>query len=190
MSDLEAIVVLTVLAVAVVTAGVVVLVLRRCVVRPSPSEALVIATTRGMQVSFGARLVLPLVQRAERVPLVLVRIDVERRKLESLRTRDGQRLDVMASLFIRVNHTVEDVLRAVSTFGPTNVGDREALQGYFAPKLVEALRDVIGRLDADEVIERPHETRERVLEVMGRDLCGFVVEDAMIDRVERAAPEA
>ena len=151
--------------------------------------ALVITRLGRTEVSFHAALVLPLLHRAELIDLRAHSLIVERRGRDGLLCSDDIRADVRARFFIRVNPTSEDVLKVAATVGCARAGDPAVLEELFHGKCVEALKVVTRQLDFESLQRRLEDYKEQVLEVIGRDLGGYVLEDAVIEEVRQTAIE-
>jgi uncharacterized membrane protein YqiK len=63
-------------------------------------------------VSFTGSVVIPIIHRAEVMDISLKTIEIDRRGKQGLICADNIRADIKVSFFVRVNKTVEDVLRS------------------------------------------------------------------------------
>jgi uncharacterized membrane protein YqiK len=160
----------------------------RARVRVPAGSALVIHRTSGEpRVSFSDAIVPPFVARSELVDCSVHTLAIACEGREALRCRNDVRVDVRAEFMIRINRTTEDVLRVVQTLGSQRAGDREALRKLFAGKFVDGIATVLAHVSVDELGRTRAEIRDRVLEVIGVDLNGFVLDDLAFTRLEPAA---
>jgi uncharacterized membrane protein YqiK len=154
-----------------------------------PGRALVISRGRDPVVSFTGALVLPIVQRADEIDLSVQRISISRRGREGVVCADNVRVDVTATFFLRVNKTSEDVLRVAQTVGCQRATDRQALDDLFAAKFSEAIKIVGKQLEFEQLFARRDAFRDTVIEVIGKDLAGYVLDDVAIDHIEQTPIE-
>jgi uncharacterized membrane protein YqiK len=184
-------IVLVAAALAVVGLVVMAIVLLRCYRPPEKGTALVISTTGGQRVVFerGA-LVLPVVHRAERMDLSARTIVVDRRGRDGLVCRDSIRADVRIVFLVRVNPTEEDVLQVARVLGCSRAASREALDQMFSAKFTEAVKSVGKRLEFEELCADREQFKDHVIEVIGRDLGGYALDDAAIEYLEQTPLDA
>lgn len=119
--------------VAVLQLGGTALLLRWCLVRAAPHEALVLTKLGAPSrlVSFSQVLALPLVARVDVVDLSLRRVVITREGKAGVRCRDGVRADMEVVFVVGVERTVESVLRAAESLGTSRVNDERAVAEHF-----------------------------------------------------------
>lgn len=180
---------LSVLVVLVVVAGGLALWMRARVRVPA-GAALVIHRTGGeARVSFGDAIVPPFVARGELVDCSVHTLAIACEGKDSLRCSDQIRVDVRAEFQIAINRTADDVLEVVQTVGAARAGEPAVLRELFAGKLVDALGTVVAHFDLDSLVRRRQDVRDRVLEIVGSDLNGFVLHELAITRSEQVPLE-
>ncbi|MBP9897714.1 MAG: hypothetical protein KBF28_05035 [Gemmatimonadales bacterium] len=104
---------------------------------------------------------------------------------EGLVCRDHIRADIKVSYYIRVNHTAEDVLKVADTVGCARATDPEVLRDLFVPRFTEALKSVGAQLEFEEVCRKRDEFKDQLIEVIGRDLSGYTLDDVAISYLEQ-----
>jgi uncharacterized membrane protein YqiK len=161
----------------------------RMVQTPDPDGALVITTTSGLRVSFTAAMILPMLHRAERMSLAVQPIVIERRGGQGVVCRDKIRADLRITFLLRVNRTAEDVLTVAQVVGCARSSDPAAMHSLFAAKFTEAIESTIGYFNFADLHTHRAELRDKILEVIGRDLQGFILDDLAIDRLEQTPIE-
>lgn len=162
------------------------LLLARSAVPVGADQALLINELSRIRVAFGPTFVLPMLGRAELVDLGVKTLTLSRRGREALSCRDGVRVEVDCDLTIALGRDVESILRAASTLGAASTFELEALRAAFANRLLEALSAVVAQLDIEQVQRQREDLGDRVLEVIGQDLGGYVVQDLVLARIEQA----
>jgi uncharacterized membrane protein YqiK len=140
---------------------------------------------RGTRVSFTAAVVIPLFERLEVMDISLKRIEIERAGKDGLICKDNMRADIKVAFFVRVNKTVEDVLKVAQSIGCMRASDPRALIELFDAKFSEALKTVGKRFDFTQLYTDRGEFKAEILEVIGTDLNGFALDDAAIDYLEQ-----
>jgi uncharacterized membrane protein YqiK len=148
-------------------------------------KALIISKVRRVDVTFTGAVVLPVLHKAEVMDISVKTIDIERTGQEGLICRDNIRADIRITFFVRVNKTVEDVIKVAQAIGTARASDRETLQELFNAKFSEALKTVGKQLDFVDLYTKRDEFRDQIIRVIGTDLNGYSLEDAAIDFLEQ-----
>jgi uncharacterized membrane protein YqiK len=177
--------VLTVGAVLGVILLVAMYVIIKCYHRVSQGEALIRNGIGGTRVSFSGMVVWPIIHRDEYMDISVKRIAIDRRGQTGLICRDNLRADIQVAFFVRVNPTVDDVRAVAQSLGCARASDERALYELFDAKFSEALKTVGKRFDFIELYTGRDKFKEEILNVIGRDLNGYVLEDAAIDYLEQ-----
>lgn len=136
-------------------------------------------------VTFTGGIVLPVIHKAEIMDISLKTIEIDRRGQEGLICRDNIRADIKVAFFVRVNKTKEDVLKVAQSIGCNRASDRETLEELFIAKFSEALKTVGKQLDFEDLYKERDSFRDKIIELIGKDLNGYVLEDAAIDYLEQ-----
>ena len=188
MSDLELFVVI---GGAGMTLLATLLVIKNCWHSVGQSQALVINRMHGdPRVALTGVLVLPIVHKAERIDLSVRQVEISRRGNEGVICRDNIRADVKVTFFVRVNDVVEDILRVARTVGCKRASDQAAIEELFTAKFAEAIKMVAKQLDFEELYSRRERFKDEIIQVIGKDLNGFVLDDAAVDFLEQTPLEA
>jgi uncharacterized membrane protein YqiK len=148
-------------------------------------KALIISKIRKVDVTFTGAVVLPVFNKAEIMDISVKTIDIERTGNEGLICRDNIRADIKITFFVRVNKTVEDVIKVAQAIGTARASDQETLQELFNAKFSEALKTVGKQLDFVDLYTKRDEFRDQIIAVIGTDLNGYSLEDAAIDFLEQ-----
>jgi uncharacterized membrane protein YqiK len=154
-------------------------------------KALIVNTLRADPVvTFTGGVVLPVVNRAELMDLSVKTIQIDRRGKEGLICNDNIRADINVTFFVRVNKTAGDVLKVAQSIGCARASDPRALVELFNAKFSEALKTVGKHFDFDQLYTKRDEFKDAIIKVIGRDLNGFILDDAAIDYLEQTPLEA
>lgn len=148
-------------------------------------KALIVSKMRKVDVTFTGQVVLPVLHKAEVMDISVKTIEITRAGKEGLICRDNIRADIRISFFVKVNKTVEDVVKVAQAVGTARASDRDTLQELFHAKFSEALKTVGKQLDFTDLYTKREELRYRIIEVIGVDLNGYHLEDAAIDYLEQ-----
>jgi uncharacterized membrane protein YqiK len=176
--------------VALVLFGTLLVVVKRSWHSVPQGQALIVNRMQGEpRVTFSGAIVMPLFHRAERMDLSVRRIEIERRGKDGVICRDGIRADLKVTFHVRVNRVVEDILKVAQSIGCARAADPATLHDLFTAKFSEAIKTVIARRDFEELIARRDELKDEIISVIGRDLNGFVLDDAAIDYLEQTPLE-
>lgn len=142
------------------------------------------------KVYFTGAMVLPVIHRKELMRISLITLEIDRRGKEGLICRDNMRADITVAFYLRVNETAEDVLKVAKAIGSARASDRDAVYELFNAKFSEALKTVGKQVDFVELFENRTKFRDLVIEVIGNDLNGYVLEDVAIDYLEQTPKSA
>jgi uncharacterized membrane protein YqiK len=148
-------------------------------------KALIISKVRRVDVTFTGAVVLPVLHRAEVMDISVKTIEINRAGQEGLICRDNIRADIRITFFVRVNKTVEDVVKVAQAIGTARASDETTLQELFNAKFSEALKTVGKQLDFVDLYTKRDEFRDQIIRVIGTDLNGYSLEDAAIDFLEQ-----
>ncbi|OMH33745.1 flotillin family protein [Motiliproteus sp. MSK22-1] len=142
------------------------------------------------KVHFTGALVYPIIYKKEMMKISLITLEVDRRGQDGLICLDNMRADITVAFYLRVNETAEDVLRVAKSIGADRASDRAAVYDLFAAKFSEALKTVGKQVEFVQLFENRLEFREKIIEVIGDDLNGYVLEDVAIDYLEQTPKSA
>ncbi|MFF3840438.1 flotillin family protein [Streptomyces sp. NPDC001930] len=172
-------------AVALLAALALVFVLSRLFRKVEQGKALIVSKMRKVDVTFTGQVVLPVFHKAEVMDISVKTIEISRTGRDGLICRDNIRADIRISFFVRVNKTVDDVIKVAQAIGTARASDKETLQELFNAKFSEALKTVGKQLDFTDLYTKREELRFRIIEIIGIDLNGYSLEDAAIDYLEQ-----
>ena len=139
------------------------------------------------KVHFTGALVYPVIHLKEFMKISLITLEVDRRAKDGLICRDNMRADITVAFYLRVNETQEDVLKVAKAIGVDRASDRSAVNELFNAKFSEALKTVGKQFDFVQLFENRQDFRDRIVEVIGNDLNGYVLEDVAIDYLEQTS---
>lgn len=149
-------------------------------------KALIVNSTKAEpEVTFTGKVVIPILHKAEVMDISVKTIEIDRRGKEGLICRDNIRADIKVTFFVRVNKTREDVIKVAQAIGCVRGSDQKTLEELFNAKFSEALKTVGKQLDFVDLYTKRDEFRDQIVQVIGRDLNGYVLEDAAIDFLEQ-----
>ncbi|WP_425567048.1 flotillin family protein [Sphaerisporangium flaviroseum] len=148
-------------------------------------KALIISKVKAVDVTFTGAVVLPVLHKAEIMDISVKTIEIGRTGQEGLICRDNIRADIRITFFVRVNKTVEDVVKVAQAIGTVRASDEGTLQVLFSAKFSEALKTVGKQLDFVDLYTKRDEFRDQIIQVIGTDLNGYSLEDAAIDFLEQ-----
>ncbi len=149
-------------------------------------QAMIVNTMREVpEVTFTGRTVWPVIHKKEFMIISLKTIEIDRRGQDGLICKDNIRADIKVTFFVRVNKTKEDVLKVAQAIGCERASKQETIDELFSAKFSEALKTVGKKLEFEELYEERDRFRDAIIEVIGKDLNGYVLEDAAIDYLEQ-----
>ena len=142
------------------------------------------------KVYFTGAMVLPVIHKKEIMKISVITLEIDRRGKDGLICRDNLRADINVAFYLRVNETAQDVLKVAKAVGVERASNKEAVNELFNAKFSEALKTVGKKMDFLELFENRIQFRDRIIEVIGEDLNGYVLEDVAIDYLEQTPKSA
>lgn len=140
---------------------------------------------RGPVVSFGGMFVLPILHKCEVMDISIKRVEIAREGKDGLICKDNLRADIRVAFFVRVNQTREDVLKVAQLLGCAKASDPTTLMEFFDAKFSEALKTVGKKFDFVQLYTERETFKSEILQIIGTDLNGYVLDDAAIDYLEQ-----
>ncbi|MFT5083385.1 MAG: putative membrane protein YqiK [Lentisphaeria bacterium] len=137
------------------------------------------------KVFFTGTFVYPVIHKKELMRISLITMEVDRRGKDGLICKDNMRADITVAFYLRVNETPEDVLKVAKSLGANRASDKDAVSELFNAKFSEALKTVGKQIDFVNLFENRQQFRDKIIEVIGNDLNGYVLEDVAIDYLEQ-----
>lgn len=178
--------------VTLVTAGVIIIVIAgllalfsRFYHKVEQSKVIIRNGVGGQVVCFGGIFVVPIIHRFEKMDISIKRVEIAREGKDGLICKDNLRADIRVAFFVRVNQTSEDVLKVAQLLGCQKASDPETLMAFFDAKFSEALKTVGKKFDFVELYTNRENFKNEILQIIGTDLNGYVLDDAAIDYLEQ-----
>ncbi|WP_109831226.1 flotillin family protein [Reichenbachiella versicolor] len=148
-------------------------------------QALVRTGFGGTKVSFSGLFVVPVIHKLEIMDITLKTIVIARTGKEGLICKDNMRADIKVTFFVRVNQTVEDVKQVAQSIGSLRASHQESIELLFDAKFSEALKTVGKNFDFVELYNSRDDFKQDILNIIGTDLNGYVLDDCAIDYLEQ-----
>ncbi len=149
-------------------------------------QALVVSKWRSVVVTFTGQIVIPVVHKAEIMDISVKNIQIERRgKGNGLICKDNIRADISVEFFVKVDPTEQAVKKVAQAIGCERASDIGTLNTLFAAKFSEALKTVGKKFEFESLYTDRDSFRDEIVEIIGKDLNGYVLEDVAIDYLEQ-----
>jgi len=153
-------------------------------------SALVRTGAGGTKIAFDSGMVvLPVIHLAETMDISVKKVEIERLGKDGLICKDNLRADIKVVFFVRVNKSVEGVERVAQTIGCERASSIETLVTLFEAKFSEALKTVGKRFDFVELYDSREAFKQEIINAIGTDLNGYVLDDCAIDYLEQTPIE-
>jgi uncharacterized membrane protein YqiK len=149
------------------------------------SKVLIRNGVGGNRVCFDGIFVLPIIHRYEIMDISVKRVEIAREGKDGLICQDNLRADIRVAFFVRVNQTREDVLKVAQLLGCQKASDPVTLMEFFDAKFSEALKTVGKKFDFVQLYTERETFKNEILQIIGTDLNGYVLDDAAIDYLEQ-----
>lgn len=149
-------------------------------------KAIVRTGIGGTKVAFNKGMyVIPVFHKMEIMDISVKKIEINRMQGDGLICKDNIRADIKVAFFVRVNKSVDDVVNVAQNLGCDRASDPETLKNIFESKFSEALKTVGKKFDFIELYEARREFRDEILNIIGTDLNGYILDDCAIDYLEQ-----
>lgn len=130
-------------------------------------------------------LIWPVIHKYEIMDITLKTIETDRRGKDGLICKDNIRADIKVNFFIQVNSVGEDIKEVAQSIGCRRASNQQTLEALFDAKFSEALKTVGKKFDFIDLYNARDEFKAGILEVIGTDLNGYVLDDCAIDYLEQ-----
>lgn len=117
----------------------------------------------------GGAIVIPRFHETQWVNMKTLKLDVSRKEIDALITKDRMRVDVTAEFFVRVAQDAESISKAAQTLGD-KTNKPEDLRALVEGKFVDALRSVAASMSMKDLHEQRGEFVRQVQEAVTGDL--------------------
>ncbi len=184
MSEVAQIIVVSIVACIIIIMGILAL-FSRFYRKVDQGKVIVRNGVGGPVVSFGGILVVPILHHAEIMDISVKRVEIAREGKDGLICKDNLRADIRVAFFVRVNQTKEDVLKVGQLIGCAKASDPGTLMEFFDAKFSEALKTVGKQFDFVQLYTEREKFKAEILQIIGTDLNGYVLDDAAIDYLEQ-----
>jgi flotillin len=149
-------------------------------------KAIVRTGVGGGKVAFNRGMyVIPILHQMEIMDISVKKLQIDRLEQDGLICKDNIRADIKVAFFVRVNKNADDVLNVAQIIGTERASDTETLRNLFEAKFSEALKTVGKKFDFIELYEARREFRTEILNIIGTDLNGYILDDCAIDFLEQ-----
>ncbi|MEM9325891.1 MAG: flotillin family protein [Bacteroidota bacterium] len=148
-------------------------------------QALVRTGMGGTKVQFSGIFVVPVIHKLEIMDITLKTIVISRTGREGLICKDNMRADIKVTFFVRVNQTTEDVTQVAQSIGSARASHQDQIELLFDAKFSEALKTVGKNFDFVELYNSRDRFKQDIINIIGTDLNGYVLDDCAIDYLEQ-----
>lgn len=151
-------------------------------------QALVRTGSGGTKVVFDKGMfVIPVLHMVENMDLSVKTIEIARQHKDGLICKDNMRADIKVVFFVRVNKEARDITTVAQTIGCKRASDPQTLFNLFEAKFSEALKTVGKKFEFVELYDSREKFKQEILNIIGTDLNGYVLDDCAIDYLEQTS---
>lgn len=131
--------------------------------------------------------VVPLFHRVEMMDISIKKIQIERLQIDGLICKDNLRADIKVAFFVRISEEPKSIVKVAQTIGCARASDYRTLEDLFEAKFSEALKTVGKKFQFVQLYEDRKAFRDEILQTIGTDLNGYILDDCAIDYLEQTA---
>ena len=151
-----------------------------CLKRARPGEVVVRSGFGGLVVTKDWLFCYPFLNDWDTMDISAKKLEVVRKGKEGLICQDKSRVDIEVSFYVRVmleEHGIKEVAEAV---GCEVASDPEFLRNLFEDKFLDCLAAAAMQMDSDKLHTERSRFREMIVNEIGEDLNGYLLEDVAI----------
>ena len=176
---------MTIAIIALVSVLGIIILISRFYKKAEQGQALVRTGLGGTKVGFSGMIVIPVIHKLEIMDISLKTIEIARSGKDGLICRDNMRADIKVTFFVKVNKQEQDVKNVAESVGCKRASSKEAIIQLFDAKFSEALKTVGKQFDFVDLYNKREDFRDEIKRMIGRDLNGYLLDDAAIDFLEQ-----
>lgn len=158
-----------------------VIIFLKCFKKVTPGTAVIRTGAGPTKVSMTSILVFPLIHKMSLVDISVKNIHLE---FKDLITKDDKRVALKTQFQVRINPIYRDIQMVADYISPDKTFDKEYIKEVFEPKFIEAVKTVSPHFTFDEIVEDLCKFKMHILDVIGTDLNGYVLDDCSVFEVE------
>lgn len=153
-------------------------------------QAIIRTGIGGTKVAFEKGItVVPVAHLMERMDISVKTIEISRMQKDGLICKDNMRADIKVVFFVRINKNPTDIQNVAQTIGCGRASDPKTLHTLFEAKFSEALKTVGKRFDFVDLYDSRENFKIEILDIIGKDLNGYILDDCAIDYLEQTPLE-
>lgn len=157
--------------------------------KPKMGQAIIRTGMGGTQVAINQGImVVPVLQKMEVMNTAMTMIHTNFMDENALITKDHKKVNTKLSFVLRVNLEISDILIAAGTIGSERSFNGKALNKIFSGKFIETVKTVSKNLTFEEM-QNHDNFKLRILQNLGLDLNGYIVDDCIIDYLKENKPQ-
>lgn len=183
----------TLIMTVIIAAALVVIVmavLRMRLRSPRSGHALILSSmSREPQVCFTRVFVWPIIMKAEEISTTIQTVQVGRSGDNGYYCRDNIKVEATMTFSIRVNPDKRDILKVVQNVGAARATCVETLTALFGARFSEAAATAFKQQDFEELMGDRERLRHHIIDIIGADLDGFILDDMSIDHIAQTPLE-
>ncbi|WP_299894891.1 SPFH domain-containing protein [uncultured Aquimarina sp.] len=178
--------ILTTAAIVIIGISTLVILLLIFYKKVTQGQALIRSGFGGTKVVFDRGiLTIPFVHKLDKIDLTIKKVDIHRIKSEALICKNNKQIELKAAFFVRINRSVEDMIRVAQTFGCERTFNNDEISNLFRVKFEETLKTIAYRFNKEEILENRDVFRDEIVHHLGTDHNGYSIDDcAIYDIVE------
>jgi uncharacterized membrane protein YqiK len=146
-------------------------------------KILIINGMRGFRTSFSGTLVIPILEKHEILDTTIKDLKVDLKGDNGLLLKDNHIVDISANFYIRINPEIRDIQMVVTALGTEKASSLHELEKMFIPKFSAALITIATRFSFEDLKHNLEEYKMEVLQMIGMDMNGFVLDDVAINYI-------
>lgn len=134
--------------------------------------------------------VIPVLHKLETMNISLKTVTIEFLNENGLICKDYLRADIKTTFYVRVNTDKRSIIEVAQTIGCAQASTQETLDRLFKAKFTEVLLTVAKQFDFEELSSNLDQFKVRILNAIGTDLNGYILDDLATDYLAQTSIKA
>lgn len=148
-------------------------------------QALIKSGAGGTEVSLNGMIIIPILHKAEYIDITLKKITLNHKNHDRLVTKDGEKVSIKANFFVKIDSYDKAIIKVARAVGCENAGNVKYLHELFEAKFSQALKVATKEVTYEDLEKDLIRFQHMILNIIGQDLNGFILDDCVIEHIEK-----
>lgn len=154
--------------------------------KPTPGKAIIRTGNGGMLITFDRGIfIIPTLHKMTEIDISSKECDFDFSGNNALIAKNGERIEMTGQFVVRINLDYRDLRQAVMKLGVERINNKEQFNSYFRHKFTDGILMVSRSLNGEDMVNKSGEFKVKILNYIGTDLNGVVLDDLVITKLSK-----